>query len=104
MLIVASTKFNTARIELAELAIRHGIPTVFEIREFAEVGGLMSYAPSTLIAFRQVGIYVGRILEGETLANLPVMFPSKFELAINLKTEKHSASPFRHHCLPGPTR
>jgi putative ABC transport system substrate-binding protein len=88
LLITADPLFISLSDRLAELALRYSTPTMFQYREFVAAGGLMSYGGDVLEQFRQVGVYVGRILKGEKPANLPVQQATKIEFLINLKTAK----------------
>jgi len=84
LMIAQDVMFNSQTRELAELAMRYSIPAIYPTRDFAEAGGLMSYGTNLRDAYRQLGVYAGRILKGEKPANLPVIQASKFELIINL--------------------
>jgi putative ABC transport system substrate-binding protein len=88
MMISADAMFISRRVELALLAIKHSVTTIYPFRENAEAGGLMSYGPDTPEINRQGGIYAGRILRGEKPADLPVMQASKFELVIKLQAAR----------------
>ena len=79
---------NGRRVQLAQLAAFHRLPAVYAVRDYAEVGGLMSYGSDVVDGFRQVGVYAGRILKGAKPADLPVVQSSKFELVINASTAR----------------
>ena len=88
LLVCASPFFNIRRQQLVVLAARHSLPAIYEWREFAEAGGLMSYGTRLADAFRQAGVYAGRVLKGAKPADLPVVQVTKFEFVINLSTAK----------------
>jgi putative tryptophan/tyrosine transport system substrate-binding protein len=88
VLVEVDAAFSERRYQIVELAAHYAIATMYSEREFVEVGGLISYGASRTDAYRKAGIYVGRVLKGEKPENLPVQLPTKFELAVNLKTAK----------------
>jgi putative ABC transport system substrate-binding protein len=76
------------RVQLAMLAVHHRVPTIYSSADYVKAGGLMSYAANFPDAYRQVGVYAGRVLKGDKPTNLPVVQPTKFEFVINLQAAK----------------
>ncbi|MGZ5813322.1 MAG: ABC transporter substrate binding protein, partial [Xanthobacteraceae bacterium] len=88
LLVATDPFFFVRRAQLVALSARHAVPTIYDSREFAEAGGLMSYGPNHVNLWAQAGTYVARILRGEKPSHLPVTQAALFEMVINLKAAK----------------
>ena len=88
LIIAGDSYFSGRRGRIVALAARHAMPTMYDRRDFVDAGGLISYGHERASAYRQLGIYTGRILKGAKPAELPVLQPTKFELVINLNAAK----------------
>ena len=88
LVVAPDALFLDRRVQIADLATRYRIPTMYELRNYVEAGGLISYGASSLDLYRQGGTLTGQVLMGKKPAGLPVLQPTKFELAINMKTAR----------------
>ena len=88
LVVGADPFFIARRQQIVTLAARYSLPTIYEWREFVDAGGLISYGPSLTGVYRQIGNYVGRMLNGDKPTDLPVMQPTLFDLVVNLNTAK----------------
>ena len=86
--VASNPLFNNLRDRVLALTTRSKLPAVYELRQFVAAGGLMSYGTSVPDVYRQIGVYAGRVLKGEKPGDLPVLEPTKFDMAINLRTAK----------------
>jgi putative ABC transport system substrate-binding protein len=86
--VAADSFFNSRRDKLAVLTARYAVPAIYNYRDYAVAGGLMSYGIDLADVYRQIGAYAGRVLKGAKPADLPILQPTKFEFVINLKTAK----------------
>jgi putative ABC transport system substrate-binding protein len=104
LLVSVDTFLTSQRDQIVALAARHAVPAIYGVREFAAAGGLMSYGLDVADAYRQVGIYTGKILKGTKPADLPVQQAARVEFVINPRPLRHSASPSRSRCSAAPMR
>ena len=88
LIVMGDPLFVSGRDQLVALSSRHAVPAIYQSREYAASGGLISYGTSFTAAFREVGVYVGKILNGAKPVDLPVQQPTRFELVVNIKTAK----------------
>jgi len=99
LIVAPDALFLSQRIQIADLAIRYKIPTMYELRDFVEAGGLIGYGASSIELYRQGGTLTGQILMGKKPADLPVLQPTKFELVINIKTARALGLTISHDLL-----